>query len=266
VDTAQFQSAILNLAVNARDAMPGGGRLVIETRNVVLDEKAMTVLQDMAPGCYVVVSVRDTGGGMTREVAARAFDPFFTTKEINKGTGLGLSQVYGFARQSGGATTIESKPGRGTVVNLYLPRSEAVGAPTELAAGSLTPDNDAQGMGRILVVDDDPDVLDMLVNSLNAMGYQTLASRSGNEALETVRSNEKIDLLFTDVIIPGGLNGVELAQEARRLRPDLRVLLTTGFVAVGADAPAVVDETLRMLRKPYRQPELARMVRDVLRS
>jgi CheY-like chemotaxis protein len=136
----------------------------------------------------------------------------------------------------------------------------------ELAAGSLTPDNDAQGMGRILVVDDDPDVLDMLVNSLNAMGYETLASRSGNEALETVRSNEKIDLLFTDVIIPGGLNGVELAQEARRLRPDLRVLLTTGFVAVGADAPAVVDETLRMLRKPYRQPELARMVRDVLRS
>jgi CheY-like chemotaxis protein len=123
-----------------------------------------------------------------------------------------------------------------------------------------------EGTGRILVVDDDPDVLDMVVNTLALMGYDTLASRSGNEALETVRSDEKIDLLFTDVIMPGGLNGAELAQQARRLRPDLRVLLTTGFVAIGADAPAVVDETLPLRRKPYRQPELARMVRDVLRS
>jgi DNA-binding NtrC family response regulator len=132
--------------------------------------------------------------------------------------------------------------------------------------GSIPHADLLKSVARRIVVDDDPDVLDMLVNSLNAMGYETLASRSGNEARETVRSNEKIDLLFTDVIMPGGLNGVELAQEARRLRPDLRVLLTTGFVAVGADAPAVVDETLRMLCKPYRQPELARMVRDALRS
>jgi len=266
VDTAQFQSAILNLAVNARDAMPGGGRLVIELRNVVLDERGVAVLQDMAPGRYVVVAVRDTGGGMTREVAARAFDPFFTTKEIDKGTGLGLSQVYGFAQQSGGGAAIESELGQGTVVRLYLPRSEVVDAPIALVGEDLSPQLDEQAPGRILVVDDDPDVLDMVVSTLVSMGYDTLASRSGNEALEAVRSDEKIDLLFTDVIMPGGLNGAELAQEARRLRPDLRVLLTTGFVAIGADLPAIVDETLPILRKPYRQLELARMVRDVLRS
>jgi PAS domain S-box-containing protein len=266
VDTAQFQSAILNLAVNARDAMPGGGRLAIEMRNVVLDEKAVPVQQDMAPGRYVVAAVRDTGGGMTPEVAARAFDPFFTTKEIDKGTGLGLSQVYGFARQSGGGATIESELGRGTEVRIYLPQSEVAYAPTASVAEDLTPELDEQGTGRILVVDDDPDVLDMVVSTLEAMGYDTVASRSGSEALEAVRSDEKIDLLFTDVIMPGRLNGSELALEARRLRPDLRVLLTSGFVAVGADAPAVFDKTLPMLRKPYRQPDLARMLRDVLKS
>ena len=192
VDTAQFQSAILNLAVNARDAMPGGGRLVIEMRNVIFDEQAVTVLQGMAPGGYVTVAVRDTGGGMTQEVAARAFDPFFTTKEIDKGTGLGLSQVYGFARQSGGGASIESALGRGTVVTLYLPRSEDVGVPITLAAEDLTAGLDEQRRGRILVIDDDPDVLDMVVSTLGSLGYDTLAFHSGNEALEVLHSDEKI--------------------------------------------------------------------------
>ncbi len=273
VDTAQFQSAILNLAVNARDAMPGGGRLTIEIRNTVLDENRVAVMHDIAPGRYVVVAVRDTGGGMTPEVASRAFDPFFTTKEVDKGTGLGLSQVYGFARQSGGGATIESELGHGAVVRLYLPRCDVVQAPVvSVPPASIVSE---PGAGRILVVDDDPLVLDMLVGTLESLGYDTLMSRSGNEALmsrsgnealDTVRSEEKIDLLLTDVVMPGGLNGTELAHEARRLRPDLRVLLTTGYVALGADAPAVIDETLPMLRKPYRPPELARMVREVLQS
>jgi CheY-like chemotaxis protein len=266
VDTAQFQSAVLNLAVNARDAMPGGGRLTIETHNVVLDEKTVASMQDMAAGRYVVVAVSDTGGGMTREIAARAFDPFFTTKEIDKGTGLGLSQVYGFARQSGGAATIESELGRGTVVRLYLPRSDVADAPIVAVAPNFTCGADSKATGRILIVDDDPFVLDMIVSTLESMGYDTIASRSGGEALDVVRSHEKIDLLFTDVVMPGGLNGTELAHEARRLRPGLPVLLTTGFVALGSDAPVILDDDLPMLRKPYQQPQLAQTLRDVLRS
>jgi CheY-like chemotaxis protein len=265
-DTAQFQSAVLNLAVNARDAMPGGGRLIIETRNVVLDEKTVAPMHDIAPGRYVVVAVRDSGGGMTPEVAARAFDPFFTTKEIDKGTGLGLSQVYGFARQSGGSATIESELGRGTVVRLYPPRSDLADVPVATVASHLNGSVDGKSAGCILVVDDDPFVLEMIVSTLESMGYDTIASRSGSEALDIVRSHEKIDLLFTDVVMPGGLNGTELAHEARRLRPGLPVLLTTGFVAVGADPTVVADEALPMLRKPYRQPELARILHHILRS
>jgi two-component system CheB/CheR fusion protein len=170
----------------------------------VLDENGVAVMHDMAPGRYVVAAVRDTGGGMTPEVASRAFDPFFTTKEVDKGTGLGLSQVYGFARQSGGGATIESELGHGTVVSLYLPHCDVVRGPVlSVPPASMV---DEPGAGRILVVDDDPLVLDMLVGTLESLGYDTLASRSGNEALDTVRSDEKIDLLLTDVVMPGGLN------------------------------------------------------------
>jgi len=261
VDPAQFQSAILNLVMNARDAMPGGGRLVIETRNVFLDERTAAAAEELKPGEYVVIAVRDTGGGMTPHVIARAFDPFFTTKEIGKGTGLGLSQVYGFARQSGGTAAIESALGQGTAVRLYLPRAvRAVAASaTEAGEGSGTTDRET-----VLVVEDDPEVLDMVVLNLTSLGYCPVVARNGREALEILRGNEPIDLLFTDVVMPGGVDGSQVADEAARMRPGLRVLLTTGYTALGDETGIRHDERLPMLKKPYRRPDLAKKLREAL--
>ena len=261
VDPAQFQSAILNLVMNARDAMPDGGRLVIETRNVILDEKTAAATEELKPGEYVMVAVKDTGGGMTPHVISRAFDPFFTTKEIGKGSGLGLSQVYGFARQSGGTAAIESALKQGTTVRLYLPRAvKAVAAPVrEVGEGSGTTDGET-----VLVVEDDPDVLEMVVLNLSSLGYRPVVAHDGREALEILRGHEPIDLLFTDVVMPGGLSGVQLADEAARMRPGLRVLLTTGHVALGEETGIRIDERMPMLKKPYRQLDLAKKLREVL--
>jgi len=217
----------------------------------------------MKAGEYVMVAVRDTGGGMTQRVLSQAFDPFFTTKEIGKGTGLGLSQVYGFARQSGGSAAIESAPGGGTTVRLYLPRtSRVVAAP---AARRTDPDATSEGE-TVLVVEDDPSVLDMVVLNLSSLGYRTVVARNGREALEILRSREPVDLLFTDVVMPGGLNGVQVAHEAASMRPGLRVLLTTGHIAVGEGTGVRIDERLPMLKKPYRRPELARKLAEVLHA
>jgi two-component system CheB/CheR fusion protein len=261
VDSAQFQSAILNLVVNARDAMPGGGRLVIEARNVVIDQQMAASIADLGAGEYVMVAVGDTGGGMTPQVISRAFEPFFTTKEPGKGTGLGLSQVYGFARQSGGSVAIESALGRGTTVRLYLPRAD--GTVVAVATAAHTGE-EAADREIVLVVEDDPNVLDMVIVNLASLGYRTVIAHSGREALEILRGNKPLDLLFTDVVLPGGLNGVQLAHEAAAIRPGLRVLLTTGYIGVSEPATVPIDDHLPMLRKPYRRPDLAKKLEEVL--
>jgi PAS domain S-box-containing protein len=263
VDSAQFQSAILNLVMNSRDAMPGGGRLVIQTQNVMLDEQMAASIQGLTPGEYVMVAVQDTGGGMTPHVISRAFDPFFTTKETGKGSGLGLSQVYGFARQSGGSVAIESALGRGTAVRLYLPHADGV------VVAAVTPadveDEPVEGE-IVLVVEDDPNVLETAVVNLASLGYRTVVARSGREALDILHGNEPVDLLFTDVVLPGGLNGVQVAREAASIRPGLRVLLTTGYIGLSDSGAGQIDERLPMLLKPYRRPDLAKKLEEVLRS
>ena len=263
VDSAQFQSALLNLVMNSRDAMPGGGKLAIQTRNVIVDQQMAASIPDLTPGEYVMVAVRDTGGGMTPHVISRAFDPFFTTKETGKGSGLGLSQVYGFARQSGGSVAIESALGHGTTVRLYLPHADGA------VVAAVTPADVEQEPVEgeiVLVVEDDPNVLEMAVVTLGSLGYRTVVARSGREALDILHGNEPVDLLFTDVVLPGGLNGMQVAHEAANIRPGLRVLLTTGYLGVSEAGAVPIDERLPMLRKPYRRPELAKKLDEVLRS
>jgi CheY-like chemotaxis protein len=263
VDAAQFQSAILNLVMNARDAMPGGGRLTIEAQNVVVNQRETAAIPDLTPGEYVMVAVSDTGGGMMPGVSARAFEPFFTTKEPGKGTGLGLSQVYGFARQRGGSVAIESAVGHGSTIRLYLRHARGV----TIAAGTADDTGEAV-LGRevVLVVEDDPDVLDIAVLNLASLGYRTAVARSGCEALDILRGREPLDLLFADVVLPGGLNGVEIAHEAAKIRPGLRVLLTTGYVGLGERAAARLDDSMPILKKPYRRPELVKKLKEVLRA
>ena len=227
VDPAQFGSAVLNLVVNARDAMPDGGTLTVRSGNLALDARSAARHADARTGNYVVVEVADTGAGMPPEVVERATEPFFTTKETGKGTGLGLSQVYGFVRQSGGFLTIESAPGSGTKIGIHLP---------EVVVGSATPDASfasRTGSGVILVVEDDADVRELVAMQLEDLGYRSIIAGSGPEALAILAAPDPplIDLLLTDVVMPGGMNGVELAHEARRLCPELKALLTSGYTA-----------------------------------
>jgi PAS domain S-box-containing protein len=264
VDQAQFQSALLNLVVNARDAMPGGGTLLIETKNVLLEDIAAAGLAEIEPGPYVVVSVRDTGSGMTDEVRTRAIEPFYTTKDIDKGSGLGLSQVYGFARQSNGQLEIESEPGRGTTVRLYLPRSsgEAEGETLSKGGGKQKP-----GTASVLVVEDDPDVLDVAVETLRSLGYHVFSAPNAPEALTILgRDDARIDVLFADVVMPKGMDGIELAREARRLRPKLQILLASGYRREGLrDREDIAEDTV-FLAKPYQLSVLAETLRQLTRS
>ncbi|MEH3061544.1 MAG: MASE4 domain-containing protein [Methylobacterium radiotolerans] len=260
LDPGQFESAILNLAVNARDAMPDGGRLLVRTENLTVSTER-TDIPDLPPGAYVRVTVRDTGAGMDEATVARAFEPFFTTKDVGKGTGLGLSQVYGFARQGGGRVAIDSEVGLGTTVSIYLPRS------TEAAAPART---DGPGPLRlaangevVLVVEDEPAVLEMAIESLRELGYRTLTATHAAEALECLRGPGRVDIMFTDVVMPGGMDGVQLAVEARHLRPDIRVLLASGYTASALAADGVPAD-MPLLRKPYRREDLAEKLRAVL--
>lgn len=259
IDPAQFQSAVLNLVVNARDATPAGGRIMIETRTINLGGENGALELDLNPGRYIMIAVSDTGSGMTPEVRAQAFDPFFTTKEVGKGSGLGLSQVYGFAKQSGGHVTVESEPGQGTCVRLYLPSVEAP-APAR-GDGTISPPPERR-TGSVLIVEDDEAVLETVKGSLDELGYRTIIARSAGEALDVLRRDEPIDLLFSDIVMPGGINGVALARRARQLRQDIKVLLTSGY------APAAAKEHdndgFAVLSKPYRQGELARVIADIL--
>jgi signal transduction histidine kinase/CheY-like chemotaxis protein len=263
VDPGQLASALLNLVLNARDAMPSGGKLTVEVRNTSLGETDVDVNGDARPGDYVMVAVTDTGSGMSPEVAGRAFEPFFTTKEVGKGTGLGLSMVYGFAQQSGGAMQIRSEPERGTAVRLFFPR---VGAPQADAAPSVGQRATAAANETILVVEDNAMVRNYVESELKALGYRVLVTRNAPAALDILRGPEKIDLLFSDVVMPGGMLGPELAKEAARLRPHLKILLTSGHTEHPDAAPEGLSRGVRILNKPYRRNELAAVLRSALQG
>jgi signal transduction histidine kinase/CheY-like chemotaxis protein len=261
VDPAQFQSAVLNLVVNARDATPSGGRITLATRAVILGEDATRPEPDMAAGRYVLVTVSDTGEGMSAEVQAQAFNPFFTTKEVGKGSGLGLSQVYGFVKQSGGHVIIESAPEQGTSVQLYMPCA-AIAAEHSLASPieRVAPVAPA---ATVLVVEDDEAVRETAKDALASLGYRALTAADAADALTILRRDEPIDLLFTDIVMPGQMNGVELAREARQLRGDLKVLLTSGYAALAENR---ADDGFAVLGKPYRQSQLAERIAGMLRD
>jgi CheY-like chemotaxis protein len=256
IDPTQIELVILNLAINARDAMAVGGALVVETANVTCGPPQRP--EDPPAGDYVMVAVRDSGSGMTPEVLAKVFEPFFTTKEVGKGSGLGLSQVFGLAKQSGGGVRIDSAPGAGTSVEVYLPRSD-------MAPGvQLARDQDALAAPvhdrKVLVVDDDNDVREVTASILTEIGYRVIEAGSGGAALEVLDQNAEIDVMLLDFAMPG-MNGAEVAREARARRPQLPILFVTGYADIAA-LPARGEEGV--LRKPFRQEELAAKLRMVL--
>ncbi|MBR0714441.1 ATP-binding protein [Bradyrhizobium liaoningense] len=260
VDPGQLATALLNLVLNARDAMPEGGKLTVEVRNSSLGASDLDVNGEPRPGDYVMVAVADTGGGMTAEVASRAFEPFFTTKEVGKGTGLGLSMVYGFAQQSGGLVQIQSEPGQGSVVRLFFPRLVTPLKEDRSPAERITaPD----GSETILVVEDDDMVRAYVESELKALGYRVVATSNGPAALELLRRPGDIHLLFTDVVMPGGMFGPELARQATGLRPELKVLFTSGYTQDPVKTPDGVGDA-RILTKPFRRKDLAAMLRSAL--
>lgn len=262
VDANQLENVILNLAINARDAMPSGGRLTIETGNAALDEGYTSGAPDLAPGQYVMLAVSDTGHGMPPEVVARAFEPFYTTKPEGKGTGLGLSMAYGFVKQSGGHIRIYSEPGAGTTIRLYLPRShEKEVVPPRPLTGPVT-----GGSETILVVEDDLAVQAAVVNTLQTLGYHVLRANDAQAALSILQSGVHIDLLFTDVVMPGPLRSPELAQRARQMIPGIAVLFTSGYTQNAVVHGGRLDPGVELLSKPYRQEDLARKVRHLLKN
>jgi DNA-binding response OmpR family regulator len=262
-DPNHLESSLLNLAVNARDAMPDGGRLTIETANSYLDEEYALQHQEVAPGQYVMIAVSDTGTGMSKDIMERVFEPFFTTKGIGQGTGLGLSQVYGFIKQSSGHIKIYSEPEHGTVVKLYLPRLIGEGRPEiDADVRSTAPDG---GTGElILVVEDDDAVRAHSTDSLRELGYRVIAAASGWEGLEVLARYPAIRLLFTDVGLPGGMTGRQLADQARQQRPDLLVLFTTGYARNAIVHGGILDPGTHLLPKPFTYAALAAKIRTLL--
>jgi signal transduction histidine kinase/CheY-like chemotaxis protein len=264
-DPAQIEDALLNLAVNARDAMPKGGTLTIEAMNAHLDEAYAQRNDDVAPGDYVALVVTDSGVGMTPEIMARAFEPFFTTKEGGHGTGLGLSMVYGFVRQSGGHVTINSELGRGTIVKLYLPRAKgSVTIAEPVAAAENVAPPRAAGEEAVLVVEDDPAVRSIVRDMLADLGYSVAVAADGPEALAAIDSQRPIDVLFTDLIMPNGMSGYDLYAAARKRRPGLRVIFTSGYSETLLGARDAESRDVPLLGKPYRRQKLAEMMRRVL--
>jgi len=258
-DPTQVDDAVVNLAINARDAMPEGGVLGIETANVYLDEEYAQQHLDVSSGQYVMLAVTDTGIGMNPEVAARAMEPFFTTKAAGRGTGLGLSQVYGFVKQSGGHVTIYSEPGRGTTVKLFLPRSAPSADPWAKERERSNPI--PRGSENLLIVEDNPDVRRLVRRQLTELGYTVHEAGSGPEALRLLRSPLAIDLMFTDVVMPEGMTGYELAGLARDCRP---ILFTSGYTAIGAGLDVEGRSGGPLLSKPYRKRDLAHFIRAAL--
>jgi PAS domain S-box-containing protein len=260
-DPNQLDNALLNLCINARDAMPDGGRLVIETANETLDHAAAKALE-LAPGAYVALSVSDTGGGMPPDVIARAFDPFFTTKPMGEGTGLGLSMVYGFVRQSGGQARICSTLGQGTKVSLYLPRHDAADETIEPPADKNTA---ARGAGEtVLIVDDEPTVRNLIKEVLDDLGYLAVEAEDGATGLDIIKSNRRVDLLVTDVGLPGGMNGRQLADAALVLRPALKILFITGYAETAALGAGHLKPGMHVVTKPFSLDTLGRRVKEIL--
>lgn len=261
IDASQFQSAVLNLAINARDAMPNGGKLTIEVANMALDDFYAAQDAEVAPGQYVLFAMTDTGAGMDAEVKARALDPFFTTKPVGSGTGLGLSQVYGFVKQSGGHLRIYSELGEGTTIKLYLPRSrdETSARPRRVE------DAIATGSETVLLVDDDEIVRATVASMLENLGYSVICACNGAEALAIVESTDrKIDLLFTDIVMPGPIGGRLLAERAAQLIPGLKVLFTSGYTENAVVHNGRLDPGVELLSKPYDRDKLAVRLRRVL--
>jgi CheY-like chemotaxis protein len=250
------------MAVNARDAMPQGGKLVIETRNIVLDADHSDYQSELQPGDYVQLSISDTGVGMEPEIRDRVFEPFFTTKEKGRGTGLGLAMVYGFVKQSGGHVTIYSELGHGSTMNLYFPRSGAA------TASAVTAENVTQFAGpareTILVVEDDHRVRQLSIKRLKLLGYEVLEASDGPTALDILRRGDPVDLVFTDLIMPGGLSGQDVATHARKIKPGIKVLLTSGYAEELVRGEDLQRENLKVLRKPYQQADLVTALREVL--
>jgi PAS domain S-box-containing protein len=253
-DASELENAILNLAINARDAMPGGGNLVIESRNVTGEEAGLP-----RGGPFVLISVTDTGHGMTPEVQERAFEPFFTTKEPGRGTGLGLSTVYGFAEQSGGHATIESTPGRGTTVNLYLPRAEEE---TTTKAGPAEPVPLSENSETVLVVEDNPEVRELTLQRVEGLGYVAIEAEDGAAAIRLLESGADVQVVLSDIVMAGGFSGYDVARWVADHAPHVKVLLTTGYAAEEARGEAT---EIPVLRKPYKRADLAVALRDALR-
>jgi two-component system NtrC family sensor kinase len=255
VDPGEFELAVLNLAINAKDAMPNGGTLSIRVKPVNLKGEAST---DGLAGEFVAIRISDNGTGMPAEVLARVFEPFFTTKEVGKGTGLGLSQVYGFAKQSGGTAMASSTEGRGTAITLYLPRCHeipsVVAPPVQAQAPSAM-------IGTVLLVEDNTDVAEVGAGYLRQLGYRVRNVANAQAALASLRMDAGVDLVFTDILMPGGMNGVELARDIGERFPDIPVLLTTGY---SASAQGAVREGLVVLQKPYDLDSLKRHIQEAI--
>jgi CheY-like chemotaxis protein len=260
VDPNQLENALLNLCINARDAMPDGGSLRIAMENAAVGPE-QAALHDLAPGDYVVLAVADTGTGMSPEVAAKAFDPFFTTKPIGQGTGLGLSMIYGFARQSGGTVLVDSRPGRGTTMRLYLPRCDAVrDAAPEPAPAAFDP---APGAAAVLLVDDEAPLRALMSEALARLGHEVATAADGTGALRLLDDGLALDLLVTDIGLAGGMNGRQLAEAARSLRPGLKVLFITGYAEARLVEHGSFDADTQVLTKPFELGALARRIADM---
>ncbi|HLG84903.1 MAG TPA: PAS domain S-box protein [Bradyrhizobium sp.] len=261
VDPSQLTTAVINLSLNARDAMPEGGKLTLETRNVYLDETYAGMHSEVAAGHYIMVAVSDTGSGITPENLEKVFEPFFTTKEIGKGTGLGLSMVFGFIKQSGGHVKIYSEVGHGTSVKMYLPRATGLGEEESDAPAAPVLEG---GNETVLIVEDDAMVRRYVLTQVRSLGYEALEAANAAEALAIIDGNPAIDLLFTDVIMPGAMNGRQLADAATQRRPGLKTLFTSGYTENAILHHGRLDPGVHLLAKPYRKPELARMIRLAL--
>jgi CheY-like chemotaxis protein len=262
VDPAQLVTALLNLAVNARDAMPDGGKLTLETGNAYLDETYAKAHNEVSAGPYVLFAVSDTGSGIPADIREKVFEPFFTTKGIGKGTGLGLSMVFGFVKQSGGHIKLYSETGQGTTFKIYLPRADNAAGSNEKLATSQP----ATGKETVLVVEDDAMVRGSVTTQLHSLGYRTITANNAAEALALIDGGAEFDLLFTDLIMPGLMNGSQLAKEVAKRRTPLKVLFTSGYTEGSVIHHGRLEPGMALLTKPYRTADLARMIRQALGS
>ncbi|MEH6402620.1 MAG: PAS domain S-box protein [Sneathiella sp.] len=265
IDQGQLENAILNLAINSRDALLASNarssRLIVEISNAIVEEGDTSNQDDAVPGNYVMLSVSDNGCGMSREILDRVFEPFFTTKPIGEGTGLGLSMIYGFVKQSGGHISLYSEEGVGTSVKMFLPRALNEEKEKVIEMDEQKP---VTGTETILVLEDDPDVRELTVLQLKSLGYNVVQAHDGQSALEVIRTVENIDLLLSDVVLPGGLRGPEVAQKARQEKPNLSVLFMSGYTQNALDSHPEIGETALLLNKPFRKKELAAKIREAI--